>query len=358
MTDKYKKQAFNEAIGEDSPENVDRLNLEVKADQLGFELEKAKKQNKALRKAIKDEKNIIETLLQLQKIETIPKIVVPKTTSKKPPASAVALFSDAHVEEKVAAARVNDLNFYDLEEAKRRVENFFVKLVNRLNHEQQYWHIDNLLLALLGDYITRFIHEEFKVNNFLTPTEATFYSLELIMSGLDYLLDKAPVEKITLVCCYGNHGRDVKYEPHSIKARQSYEWLLYQMLRLLYRKQGEDRLEFNIAAGTLVYHDIGDFRLRFNHGDTFNYRGGLGGVTIPMYGAINNWNKSIKADLDCMGHWHQFKDFGNAIINGSVIGYSEFAVDIRAEFEEPKQAFFLINSERNAKDTVHPIWVK
>ncbi len=226
-----------------------------------------------------------------------------------------------------------------------------------MNHEQKHWHIDNLLLIFLGDYITGYIHEEFVINNFLTPTEATFFALGVLMSGIDYLLDHAPVEKITIACLYGNHGRNVKWRPHSVKARMSYEWLMYQTLQLIYKKQGEDRLEFNIAAGTLLYHDVGNFRIRANHGDTFRYQGGVGGVSIPIHTAINNWNKAIKADLDVMGHWHQPIDFGKAMINGCVIGYSEFAVDIRAEFEPTKQTFFLIDKARNAKDSVHPIWV-
>ena len=352
-----KSKLLDEALDQDSPENVDHLKLELRSENLEYELRKAKATNRSLKAAIKEEKETIQVLLRLEQAEQIPKIVVPKVMGDKPLATAVGLFGDVHIEEQVQAARVNDLNFYDLEEAKRRTELYFVRLVQRLEHEQKFWHIDNLCLFFLGDFITGYIHEEFVVNNFLTPTEATLYALELLMAGIDYLLEHAPVEKITIPCLYGNHGRNVKFRPHSIKARMSYEWLLYQMLRLMYKKQKENRVEFNIAAGTLIYQDIGRFRIRANHGDTFRFAGGVGGVSIPMHKAINNWNMSINADLDVMGHWHQQKDFGKAMINGSVIGYSEFAVDIRAEFEPPKQTFFLIDDERNAKDSVHPIWV-
>jgi len=287
MSKKDKRDAFRSAIGEDSPENVDQIDLEVRAQNLKYELEKARKSNTALRKAVRNEQQALQTLLQLEKVKKIPKIKIPKSLTNKPIATAVALFGDAHIEEQVLAARVNDLNFYNLEEAKLRVEAFFTRLVLKLEHEQKQWHIDNLVLFFLGDYITGYIHEEFVINNFLTPTEATFYALELLMSGLDYLLEHAPVEKIIVPCNYGNHGRNVKWRPHSTKAKMSYEWLLYNMLQLMYKKQGVDRLEFNIADGTLIFQDIGNFRIRANHGDTFNYRGGLGGVTIPMYTAIS-----------------------------------------------------------------------
>ena len=357
MSKDDKRAAFNEAIEKDAPENVDIIKLQVRADNLAHELGQARKNSKHLRRALQNEQQAIATLLQLETAKGIPKIKVPKKLSKKPRATACSLFGDAHIEEQVISERVNGLNFYDLAESKRRVELYFIRLVEKLKHEQKHWSINDLVVFFLGDYITGYIHEEFVINNFLTPTEATFEALEYLMCGIDYLLEHAPVEKIIIPCNYGNHGRNVKWRPHSVKAKMSYEWLLYQMLRLMYKKAGEDRVEFHIADGTLIYHDIGDFRIRANHGDTFNYRGGLGGVTIPMYGAINSWSKSIKADLDVMGHWHQFKNFRNSIINGSVIGYSEFAVDIRAEFEPPSQAFFLINHERNVLDTVHPIYV-
>jgi hypothetical protein len=102
------------------------------------------------------------------------------------------------------------------------------------------------------------------------------------------------------------------------------------------------------------------YKIRFHHGDVLNYQGGIGGVTIPASRAIMNWDKDRKAYLDVFGHFHTLMlDTGSHkfVLNGSVCGYSPFAVSIKAPYEEPKQAFFLIDKHRG-KTISTPIFVK
>ena len=96
--------------------------------------------------------------------------------------------------------------------------------------------------------------------------------------------------------------------------------------------------------------------LRFHHGHGMKYGGGVGGIYIPINKAIAQWNKALRADLDVFGHWHQFRDGGNFICNGSIIGYNAYALRIKADYEEPKQAFFLMDKNRG-KTIVAPIFV-
>jgi hypothetical protein len=64
---------------------------------------------------------------------------------------------------------------------------------------------------------------------------------------------------------------------------------------------------------------------------------------LPAYKSISQWNKARKADLDVFGHFHQQKDGGNFVSNGSLIGWNSYAIRIKADFEKPSQAFFLID---------------
>jgi hypothetical protein len=57
------------------------------------------------------------------------------------------------------------------------------------------------------------------------------------------------------------------------------------------------------------------------------------------------WNRNRAAQLDCMGHFHQYCDGGNFVVNGSLIGYSPYAVSIKGAYERPSQSFFLINGK-------------
>ena len=75
-----------------------------------------------------------------------------------------------------------------------------------------------------------------------------------------------------------------------------------------------------------------------------------------MRKAINGWNTFKHADLTVIGHYHQLRDFGDSVVNGSLVGYDSFALSIKARFEPPRQGFFLIDSERG-KVSMPAIWV-
>ena len=100
-----------------------------------------------------------------------------------------------------------------------------------------------------------------------------------------------------------------------------------------------------------------DYTVRFTHGDQVGYSGGVGGVTIPLNKKIANWDVGRKADVTCIGHFHQYMSLPHAVINGSLIGYGPYAVSIGAKFEQPQQSFFLIDSRRG-KTASYPIWVE
>jgi hypothetical protein len=91
-----------------------------------------------------------------------------------------------------------------------------------------------------------------------------------------------------------------------------------------------------------------------SHGHNIRFAGGVGGVYIPINKAINQWNKLRHAYLDILGHFHTFRDGGNFIVNGSLCGYNAFAISIKADFEEPRQCFMLIDKKRG-KTIVAPI---
>ncbi len=90
-----------------------------------------------------------------------------------------------------------------------------------------------------------------------------------------------------------------------------------------------------------TFLDVYGFPIRIHHGHKVRYMGGSGGLTIPLNKAIQAWNRARQAHLDIVFHWHQLLNTGKAIVNGSLIGYSGFCIDIKAEYEPPRQKFFL-----------------
>lgn len=127
---------------------------------------------------------------------------------------------------------------------------------------------------------------------------------------------------------------------------------MYHNLARLFK--GNPRVKFLISPSYHSYLKVYDYVLRFHHGHNIKYQGGVGGLFVPAFKAISQWNKGHRADWDFWGHFHQLRDGGNFICNGSLIGYNAYALSIKAEFEKPKQAFILIDKKRG-KTIVTPI---
>ena len=262
---------------------------------------------------------------------------------------AFAIASDWHAEETVDPRTVNGLNAYDLEIARTRIQAFFQKVVRLTEIQRAGTKIDTLVLALLGDLMTGYIHEELRESNGLSPTETILWLQDEIASGLA-LLEKH-FERIIIPCSYGNHGRNTMKPRHATGARNSYEWMLYHIMRKQF-----PQYEWQISDGYHNYLEVDGRVIRFHHGDDLKYQGGVGGLTIPVEKAIAQWNRAIKADLDIFGHWHQSQQNPKWISNASLIGHNAYAIAIKAGFEPPSQTFFLMDSKRGRTVTC-PIYL-
>jgi len=286
-------------------------------------------------------------------------IIVPKVPSGSSESTCFMVGSDFHIEENVDAATVNFKNEFNLSIMEARVLKFFQGQFRMFDILRRDTTIHTVVLALLGDFITNTIHEDLQESNNLLPAEAIYKAECLIVSGIRFLLDQTEKEgtEFLIVCHSGNHGRMTKKQRGTTEAGNSLEHFMYYHLRDFFK--GEERIKFQIAEGyhsfVSLYED--HYKVRFHHGHAINYGGGVGGITIPVLKAIAQWNIADRADLDVFGHFHQFIDYGNFVANGSLIGYNDFAVRIKATYEKPQQAFFLVNKKWNAKTMVTPIFL-
>lgn len=281
-----------------------------------------------------------------------PVFIEEKLSTNDSEATAVVLASDWHLEEIVNPATVNNMNKFNTDIAKKRVDQFFQHTLKMLKKEQQSVKIDNLVLALLGDFISGNIHDELLENCSMRPIEAIIFAENLIAGGIQFLLDNSDVN-VTIPCHVGNHTRITKKIHVSTESGNSLETFMYH--HLLNHFKGNPRVNFLVSDGYLSYLTIYNFTIRFHHGHAVKYGGGVGGITIPARKAISQWQKIKHADLDCFGHFHQFFDGGNFICNGSLIGYNAFAIFIKGDYEKPRQAFFLIDKKRGCKTVTAPI---
>lgn len=274
--------------------------------------------------------------------------------------AAVVVWSDWHSEEVVKPGSVNGLNEYSLDICTQRATKVFQATLNLIQLLEARIHIPHIVLALLGDFITGNIHgEENAETNALQPMHAIVFAMSLLISGIQFLLDNTTAE-FTIPCHSGNHARTTLKTRFGAENGHSLEYLMYLTLAAHFRR--EPRVTFLIAEGMHSYVDLfpgelGATTIRFHHGHAVKYGGGVGGIYIPVNKAIAQWSKARHADLDVFGHFHQMRDGGNFLCNGSLIGYNTFALSIKADYEKPRQLLFLIDRKRGRTCT-WPILVR
>lgn len=285
-----------------------------------------------------------------------PTILRREKTSGLREMTALALASDWHVEEPVVAEAVAYRNEYNLTIAKARVLRFFQGIVWNIEHQRASGKvvIRDLILWLGGDLITGYIHEELVESNELSPTQACLWLLPLLRDGIRMLLDVLGFDHIEIPCSNGNHGRTTFKTRISTGAQNSFEWMLYHNLAMLFAD--EKRVHFEITASPHQYVQAYDFSLHFHHGDSLRYMGGVGGLAIPLLKAVPAWDGVKYAHYHHIGHFHQLSDFGRALVNGSLIGFGAYSQWIKASYEPPQQLFYLLDSRRGKCQTT-ALWV-
>lgn len=299
-------------------------------------------------------------LLHLDEYEPKPlkiKAAAKRKKGAKPTCIAGALASDWHMEERVDGPTVNHLNEYSPEIAQERASYFFKNFHLLMDIQRAGANIDEAILWLGGDFISGYIHPEFEEDNYLSPIQAAELVFDTLTGGIDYLLAKADLAKLMIPCSIGNHGRTTEKRRVATAAKNSYEWGLYHRLRKHYDALVEHgvlekgRVKFLVGTSYHTWVEIGDVSLRFHHGDDIQYRGGIGGVTIPLHKAIHDWNTvptptspiPRPATCDFLGHYHQYIPTSKFLMNGSLIGWNPYAISIHARYEEPQQAFFMVD---------------
>lgn len=311
------------------------------------------KKYKELLGIIEEKERLLEAQKVLDEVSSF-KINI-KKDSNTSRATAFIIASDWHSEELVSPETVDHLNEYNLEIAEARATEFFQASQRLLSIFSKDIKIDKVVLALLGDFISGTIHDDLMETNQLSPSHALIFAERLIISGIEFLLKETEYEFV-IVCHSGNHGRMTKKQRIASEQGNSLELLMYHHIARIFKDN--PRVKMVIAGGYHSFLEVYDYTIRFHHGHSINYGGGVGGITIAVNKAIAQWNKARNVYLDVFGHFHQYFDGGNFVCNGSLIGWNAFAVSIKGSFDRPKQMFFLLDEKRGKTITTPIVFTK
>lgn len=343
--------------GEDWSRNIARLKgFNTKTNQFDvqhkIEFTKQKKENDRFKR---EGGELIKRIIELEKdlklladIKEYPptKYDIPlPVTKKKNEATSIVQWSDFHVDEVVEFATVNGMNEYNKDIAKKRAFKLFENTVKLTDSQRSAVDINNMVLHLGGDAIGGYIHPELQQTNSMSPLEGIFYAKELIIAGIEYLLQHGRLKNIVVVTSRGNHPRLTPKMQFANDYSMNLETFLYWSLADHFKK--EKSISFKIEQSELAYLTVYDKVLRLFHGHQIKFAGGVGGITVPLHKAIYRWDANIKAYYNFMCDKHTYSTpIPNCQLNGSLKGYDAFAVSHGFSFQPPMQSFTLLDSQR------------
>lgn len=339
------KQSLNQQILHEQPKTVDTM---ISEDTELFKVQDSysslkSKYKRALEKLSITE-NSLKAALRISDSQKIEDTVCTVGDSVKSDAIPIILWSDWHPGELVDPKTVNAVNEYNPDIFRKRADALFLETYKILDMLRQRMSIDTLVIWLGGDLITGYIHAELMESNTLSPTEEVLLAQEVIAKGIRYLLDTANIKRLIIPCNFGNHGRTGEKIKVSTGHLNSFEWLMYHSLALLF--SDDPRVEFHISDGHVLYLELWDKVLRFTHGDAIKYQGGIGGITIPLIKWIHRQDQVIKADMTFLGHFHTLQFHQSFTTNSSLIGPTAYGLRIGFPPEPAQQALVLLERER------------
>lgn len=278
----------------------------------------------------------------------ITRVKCPETTTN--PAAFVLLVSDTHVGETVDPRTIGNRNAFNPTIARRRFEALakgaLWMIESWRSGKKGYgWGIDKVVCWLGGDIITGHLHDDQRESNSMHPTEEVLFAQELVCTLLESLAAHPGITEVIVPTSWGNHGRTTPKPRVNTAWKTSLEWMMYAQLATRYKDHPKIRVQ--VGRDTFTYLDVYGLRLRFTHGDKgLKYAGGIGGLTVPLVKWLHRLNQTRPADVTNIGHWHQYLDIGQCVVNNSLIGYNTYAQDqLAAPYAPASQVCYLVDAK-------------
>ncbi|HDR9106060.1 TPA: hypothetical protein QDB04_002917 [Burkholderia vietnamiensis] len=332
--------AVVDAIAAGKPEG---MNLHILED----ENRRLRAQNKTLAEQVLTDEQVRRHIFEIAHTKpSIPEwLSLPATSAHahgSVPGVPILFGSDWHWGEVVKPSEIGGVNEYNLAIARERLMRLIDTTIDLLTNHMVNPQYPGIVFALGGDMVSGNIHEELSETN-----DAPIMPVVLDLVDHLYIAIKRLKEvfgRVFLPCVAGNHGRNTK----KVRAKefnfQSFDWLIYQQLDRLFADDPD--VVFFIPDGTDALVNIAGHRYLFSHGNQFRGGDGMVGALGPIIRGDHKKrgrNSQVGQEYDTLviGHWHQLVQMKRVIVNGSLIGYNEYAYANNFGYEPPQQALWV-----------------
>ena len=325
--------------------------VEKDVNALKYRLKKAESEIKAHESSLVINDQILGIIGSLAKKAsdiTPPEWVISPNIKASSPGAPTLFLSDWHWGEMVSPSQINGVNKYSMAIAKQRLHEAgdrAIKLLKIISPKMDY---PGLVMPLGGDMVSGNIHDELTATNEMNSMPVLLDIFGELVALITRMADV--FGKVFLPCVSGNHGRNTTKIWNKDRHATSFDWLLYQLLAK--RFEGDDRVTFLIPEGPDAFYKIYNYKYLLTHGDQFRGGDSMIGCLGPIIRGDHkkrsrNGQIDMEYDMMIMGHWHQYIHHSRVIVNGSGIGYNEYAYNNNFGFEEPQQALWITHPEHD-----------
>lgn len=320
------------------------------AGKLRLQVENLKRENRLLMREADTAERIRSDIYGLASMPVDPPTWLTGQHTADTPGVPMVIWSDWHWGERVSKAQTGGVNEFNRRIGRERVQSL-VDITRHLAVERMVNpDYPGIVVCLGGDFITGDIHEDLRETNEGTVQQCLLEVEGCLISALTAMADA--FGKVFVPCVVGNHGRATIKPRAKNRVYTSYEWNLYCHLERFFK--GDKRFLFQVPSEADAYFKVYNHRFLLTHGDSLGVKGGDGiiGAIGPIARGTVKVGRSeaqIGRDFDTllMGHWHTYvprSDAIHAIVNGSLIGYNEYArLMLRVPYSRPSQALWFVH---------------
>ena len=306
-----------------------------------------------LERRVIEAEDIRSSVLGLMDTPLKPRLVIPTRGSRAGGGRSVILhLTDVHYGETVDIDEMDGVNSYGAKIARARIGRFFARASSLCTEHWSGPPPEEIVLCLGGDLISGNIHAELAETNYPSVPATVREVGEIIAGGVGLLREHLGCP-IRVYSVPGNHGRLTLKPTAKKRAAMSLDLLATDFAEACCRAAGIDGVSFYQTHSPDAYFSTYAFNWLLNHGDTTGSKGGQGYIG-PAATIVRGhrklmdtaWRSGKPINYILTGHLHTTLRTPFGWSGGSVVGYSEYARDLRADPEPAKQNMLVIH-ERN-----------
>lgn len=265
-----------------------------------------------------------------------------------------AFLSDTHIGEVVRPEEMRGYNAFNLEIADLRLRRFFEKTIMLSREFMGAMRYDGIVLPFGGDGVSGAIHDELRETDELSVLESVIWLAPRLVAGIERFAEE--FGNVHVVKADGNHGRDSHKPRYKKRSAHNADTALMKMVAMFFAQSNPSaEVTFDIPESWDAAFSIYEWRFALEHGEELQKNnpgtseiGALGPVKRgTLRKARQHEQEGHPFDYNLVGHYHQYVPAYSQgfVMNGSLIGFNEYARGLHLKPEPPQQALMVVTPE-------------